>query len=311
MTVCIANVAAKSKAIVMVSDKAVAYSGNMLVPLVSDTDARKFLRIGNTFWYALLGGDPSFAFNVVKAAERSLEKKSDKKLSDSVGGMMYCMKSAYQKCRESAVVDQVLKPRLLSKNLLVARPITMQPLGEEISLAVLTLAKEFKTNSNLLICGFDSKREPHIFSVTNPGKCDLHDTTGFFAVGVGATTAIARLLILEARKEDQLGLALYQAFDAKVNAEVVEDVGFNWDAEILVPGRPAIRVPDRVVRLIERAYENLPLTPFASGSRKAAQTMASLKMSAKLAKRLTSFVDSVLSKGDPIRARRRRQTVAR
>jgi len=221
------------------------------------------------------------------------------------------MKSAYQKCRESAVVDQVLKPRLLSKNLLVARPITMQPLGEEISLAVLTLAKEFKTNSNLLICGFDSKREPHIFSVTNPGKCDLHDTTGFFAVGVGATTAIARLLILEARKEDQLGLALYQAFDAKVNAEVVEDVGFNWDAEILVPGRPAIRVPDRVVRLIERAYENLPLTPFASGSRKAAQTMASLKMSAKLAKRLTSFVDSVLSKGDPIRARRRRQTVAR
>ncbi len=76
MTVCIASFAAKSKAIVTVSDKSVTYGGKDSIPLVSDTEAQKFLRIGETFWYTLTAGDPSFAFSVVKAAEKTLTKRT-------------------------------------------------------------------------------------------------------------------------------------------------------------------------------------------------------------------------------------------
>ena len=54
-----------------------------------------------------------------------------------------------------------------------------------------------------------------------------------------------RLLTLDTEKEDHLGLALFQAFDAKVNAEITQGVGYNWDAEILVPGRRADAIAKR------------------------------------------------------------------
>lgn len=273
MTVCIANIAARSKAIVMVSDKAVTYESNTGMPaLVADTGARKFFRIGDTFWYMLVGGNPSFAFDVVRNAERILARMADKNLPESLGGMMYCLKSSYQKTRDKAVEDRVLRPRLFDKNLVTARSSNLQPLSDEVFLAITTTAKEFNPECRLLVCGFDAKNKPHIFTVTNPGKSDLHDITGFYAVGKGAITAIARLLILEARIEDRLELALYQAFDAKVNAEIVETVGYNWDVEVLVPGYKAIPVPNPVARVIERAYEDFPLTPIAFGQSNAKST---------------------------------------
>lgn len=300
MTVCIASFAAKSKAIVMVSDKSVTYGGKDSIPLVSDTEAQKFLRIGETFWYTLTAGDPSFAFSVVKAAEKTLTKRPEWKVADSVEGMMQCLKLAYQKTRETAVVDTILKPRMLSKNLVVARPTTMQPITEDVFLAVTTLAKDFKPDTSLLVCGFDAKREPHIFSVVNPGKCNLHDTSGFFAVGIGATTAISRLLILEAQKVDRLELVLYQDFDAKVHAEIVEDVGYNWDAEVLIPGRPAIQVPPKIIRLIEGVYADFPQTPLVE----AKNTVRVAKLTSEKRNRtrmetLTKFVDSILDKAKP------------
>jgi hypothetical protein len=103
MTVCIANVAASSKAIVMVSDKAITYGDTDIdsVRLVSDTEAQKVLRIGHTFWYALIAGEPTFAFDVVEAAAKMIAKKPDWKIENRVESMMYCLKSAYQKCRDA------------------------------------------------------------------------------------------------------------------------------------------------------------------------------------------------------------------
>ena len=297
MTVCIANVAAKAKAIVMVSDKAVTYGDKDSIPLVSDTEARKFLRIGKTFWYALIAGDPSFAFEVVKSAERILAQRDELALSSTVSGMMDCLREAYQDCRQRAVEETVLKPRLFTRKLVVERPVSLQPLPEDVLIALTTLAKDFKTNCSLLVCGFDESREPHVFSVTNPSKCALHDMTGFFAVGIGATTALSRLLVLEAQKDDELDLALYQAFDAKVNAEVVEDVGYNWDAEILVPGREAIPVPPYAVQIIESLYRDFPLTPIVKGN-KANPSQTTEKKNKEIHKKrlekLSKFVDSVL-----------------
>ena len=260
MTVCLATIAEKSRAIVMVSDKAVTYGHkDSLAPMQYDTDVKKVRRIGTTFWYALIAGDPTFALQVVDSAEQIIAKKPD--VAESLMGMMACLKAAYKKKRETLVSDLVLSPRLLTKELLVSRSKELLPLDREFFVEVSDEAKSLKTGSSLLICGFDTKGEPHIFSVTNPGVVNTHDLTGFHAVGIGATMAISRLLILESLKEDALPLAIYQAFDSKVNAEVMQGVGYNWDAEILVSGTEAQEVPKRIRSLVEGIYESLPLTP--------------------------------------------------
>jgi len=245
----------------MVSDKAVTYGGrDSLTPMQYDTGVKKFCKIGNTYWYALIAGDPTFALSVVDGAEQIIGGTSD--LPDSVTGMMQCFKVAYKKRRAALVEDVVLSPRLLNKDLFVARTTDLQPLDQEFFFGVSAEAKALKTNSSLLVCGFDKNARPHIFSVVNPGVVNVHDLTGFHAIGVGSTMAISRLLILEADLADHLGLALFQAFDAKVNAEVTQGVGYNWDAEILLPCKKAVPLRQDVALLIENIYRAHPYTPF-------------------------------------------------
>jgi len=207
----------------------------------------------------LIAGDPTFALQVVESTERIIAEKTH--LPESLMGMIACLKIAYKKQREALVSDVVLAPRLLTKELFVARDKDLLPLDPDFFVEVSDEAKRLRTNSSLLICGFDSSSDPHIFSVVNPGIVNSHDLTGFHAVGIGATMAISRLLILESLKEDSLPLALYQAFDSKVNAEVMQGVGYNWDAEILVAGKKAKEVPRGIRNLVEAIYESFPLTP--------------------------------------------------
>jgi hypothetical protein len=313
VTVCLASFAAKGKAIVMVSDKAVTYGddedSSSSGPMQYDTGVKKLKRIGRTFWYALIAGEPTFAIDVVDGAEQIIAQNPE--LSASVTGMMACLKASYKKRREALAADRILSPRMLTRDLLVARTSDLLPLDQEFFFGVSAELKNLKTRSSLLVCGFDSKGLPHIFSIVNPGIVNSHDLTGFHAVGIGAKMAISRLLVLESRKEDKLELSLYQAFDAKVNAEITQGVGYNWDAEVLVSGHSAINVPDRIARMIERAYEGLPLVPFADGKKKAQQLVKEFKMSAQLARPLSQFAESVLAKAKPPRSAPRKSNRAR
>jgi len=172
MTVCLATFAEKSKAIVLVSDKAVTYGGatdedsSGSGAMQYDTGVKKVKRVGETLWYALLAGDPTFALNVINAAEQIIAHTPD--LPNSAMGMMSCFKAAYKKRREELVSDRVLAPRLLTKDLLVARTSDLLPLDQEFFFGVSAEAKNLKTNTSLLVCGFDSNSKAHIFSIVNP-----------------------------------------------------------------------------------------------------------------------------------------------
>ncbi|MGO9210789.1 MAG: hypothetical protein ACLPXM_06510 [Terriglobales bacterium] len=162
MTVCVGTIAAKSKAIVMVADKALTYrAGGPAMQF--DTGIRKILPIGQSGWYVLVAGDPSFAGDVIEQAKSALAR--DPTLRASVAGMMNCMKEAYQKCRETAVVDHILSPNLLNKQLLVARPNKLLPLPDDHYDQVITDVQEYQAGTSLLVCGFDGDRkpQPHIF----------------------------------------------------------------------------------------------------------------------------------------------------
>lgn len=263
MTVCVAAFAQNSKAIVMVSDKAITYSGS--TPLQSDTGIKKVRRIAKTPWHVLIAGDPTFALKVIEICESHLvarKKKDGIDLASSAEGMMACMKASYQRARRELVEDTVLSPRMLTPKLLVERSKELQPLDPDLVTQLLNACGKANAETSLLVCGFDPDNHPHIFSVVNPGKIGNHDLTGFHAVGMGAKTALARLLMLDAQKRDHIALALYQAFDAKVNAEIVQSVGYSWDAEILVAGKSK-NVPPHILTLIDNVYAAFPKDPYA------------------------------------------------
>ena len=262
MTVCIASFAEKSKAIVMLSDKAVTYASG----LQSDTGVTKLRRIGDSGWHVLIAGNPTFALKVINAAEGKLAE--DPTPQGSLHAMMDCLGQCYQNVRDKAVDDAVLRPNLLTRELLVSRPRTLLPLHDDLVISMHESASRYRVRTSLLVCGFDSTGGPHIFSVTDPGTSDNFDMTGFHAVGIGAQTAIAENASARSGPRGQLPLALYQAFDAKVNAEIMQGVGYGCDAAILVRGQnKRSNVPRAIIRLIDNVFMSHPNTPFKSEDR--------------------------------------------
>jgi 20S proteasome alpha/beta subunit len=262
MTVCIGTIAWGEKAIIMVADKAVTIRGPGQ-SMQADTSVRKIMPIGDSGWYALWSGSPTFAVDIVSRISQSLKK--DRSRADSWQSMMDCAKRAYQECREVSVVDNVLTPHLLTKELLVARPATLLPLERDHYMALVDKIDDYEVDCSLLVCGFDKFKKPHIFSFDDPGVYKNHDATGYWAVGIGTQTALARLMDLNTSKRDDLVKALYGAFDAKARAEIMQGVGYGWDAEILPAGKSkAIPIPDRFIHLIDDAYNAFPSSPFDS-----------------------------------------------
>lgn len=190
MTICVAAFAAKSRAIVLVSDKAVSRGiGGTTASLQWDTGVRKILSIGETGWRVLVAGDPSFALRVINQTEVLMRKPNSEyaRADESCHLMMQCVTCAYKDMRAEAVQDIVLQPLLLDKRLLTERPKTLLPLPDDSFDAILVSVGKLKTNCSLLVCGFDATG-PHIFSVSGPGAAALHDMTGFHAIGVGVGT---------------------------------------------------------------------------------------------------------------------------
>ena len=286
MTVCVAAFAEKSKALVMVSDKALTHSS----VYGADTDIQKMLHVGKSNWRALVAGDPSFAKKVIRDAASEIQK--DKTINETQFAMMNCVSRSYQKSREESVVDQILTPRLLTKELLtkellVGRRSELLPLPGSYSDDVLRELRAFQAQCDLLLCGFDSGGTPHIFSVVEPGVSIDHDMSGYHAIGSGAAFAIAKLLSWDVNRNRPLAEVLYRAFDAKAHAEIVSTVGFAWDGYVLTRRR-GWRVKLSVRKALDDLFVQVNRSPFdtspKSRTRKKLQTRV-LKFAATVMKR--------------------------
>lgn len=260
MTVCIGTIAWREKAIIMVADKALTVRGSGL-SMQAETGVKKIMPISTSGWYVMWAGTATFATDVVSRVALALKQYPSE--ADSWQSMMDRVKEAYQQCRELSVVENILTPHLLTKDLLVARPATLLPLEKDHYMGLIDKLDEYEVDCSLLVCGFDKNDKPHIFSFHDPGVYQNHDETGYWAIGIGTQTALARLLEMETLKDDDLVKALYGAFDAKARAEIMQGVGYGWDAEILSVRKPqSIQVPRKIIDLIDDAYMAFPGSPF-------------------------------------------------
>ena len=178
MTVCIGALAAKSKAIVLVADKAITYTSHSSALLQWDvTGLCKIVQIGTSCWYVMLGGDPTFALQVIKTCETDCADNLE--VTGCVWKMMDCLAGAYASVRKQRIEESILRPRFLTVDDLIRRDPNLPPLDPTLLQTVNTAVDQFCIDCDLLVCGFDNQKEPHVFLVREPGTSFPYDLEGF------------------------------------------------------------------------------------------------------------------------------------
>jgi hypothetical protein len=256
MTICIAALAADSKAIVCVADKALSYGEE----IQWDSDSAKMIYLEPANSIVMFSGDESGISSVLSTfleteGECGFGKTKTRK---------WC-EQKYKEALDETLGIKFLQPRLLDREKYVAA-ITAAQINPYIS----SVAKEidaFNLKCDLLVCGFDVTNEPEkrgkpfIFDLSHPGQAADMTHTGFQAIGSGWSAAVSRMLWSEHKRSNPLERVLYDAFDAKAIAELTPSVGFEWDAAITI-GRNRHQVPDEIKEIVEQAWVHSTRSPF-------------------------------------------------
>jgi hypothetical protein len=261
MTVCIASVAERGGAIVLIADRMVSL-GNV----TGEGITTKLLRVGDSPWSALVSGYLSLAERIIQETGAKIADKPT--IAESFLEMMDCVKAACQTVYDQRLEDEVYHPRGLTPALVVQRPSDLLPLDPLLLWQIELERKQFQNDAfvSMLVCGFEQSqpRRPHIFTVETPGVCESQDTDGFAAIGIGAEVAISRLYAHEHGPDEDLVAVLYHLFDAKAWAEISPGVGYESQIWLMLPGRPEpVPVQKDIVTLLSDVFDAHPSTPLA------------------------------------------------
>jgi hypothetical protein len=286
MTVCIAAIAAKSKAIVCIADRALTFAG-VSASAQTDSGVTKIVDIPGTHWCAMFSGDDlTFPERVLGLVANDLVKgkpnQCDRAKIEAV------VKTAFETCWNREVEDEVLKPKILSIASLTADPKDARLLDSTYLSALAGEIADYRHICSMLFCGFDLTG-PHVFMARTPCQIVPCDWQGFQAIGAGEETARNHLIWSEFDKDDSLEGVLYDVFNAKVATEVLQGIGYAWDWRIIIAGQKPKPLPKRVDRLIDRAWETLNHSPYAPALSKKERAPANWK------KMLSKFANELLS----------------
>lgn len=283
MTVCIAAMAAESKAIVCIADRKLTYpgyGGNS----ESDSAILKIIDLPG-HWCALFScQNLTFPKRVLDQVESKLTGKTDVSLIE----METAVKQSFETCWWDEIEDHILKPILLTRADFAQRPTTQQPLDRSLVVKLAKEMSEYKQICSIIFCGFEGNT-PHIFTASAPLDVDPSDWEGFAIVGEGLETARNQMLWNGYEKDDTLPEVLYEVFNAKVATEVLQTIGYEWNWRILVPGKKPEPLPDEIDKAIDKLWIEHNLSPFSRKSRVKPEQVEKWKKDVK------DFTDGVLN----------------
>lgn len=261
MTVCIAAIAAKSKAIVCIADRALTFTG-WAADSVTDSGVSKIIDLpGN--WCALFSCESlTFPKRVLGRVTQAVSNMPTVTLQD----METAAKSAFSQCWWEELEEQILIPLHLKKDDWVSRSKDVQPLDSGLVARITDKMLEHKQNCSIIFCGFEGTT-PRLFVVSTPCQFDDYDWQGFAIVGEGIETARNHRLWANYDPEDSLAAVLYDVFDAKVATEVLQKLGYAWNWRLLVAGKKPEPVPKDIDKLIDRLWIESNRSPFSKKSK--------------------------------------------
>jgi hypothetical protein len=286
MTVCIAAIAEKGKAIVCIADRSLTFKG-VAANTETDSGVTKIVPIPKTNWCAMFSGDsltfPERVLGLV--TEAVIAKKpaevTRKFIEDEV-------KVAFEKCWEREVEDQILKPNLLSVAAFTAKEKDARLADTKFIATISDHIANYQHVCSMAFCGFDSAGA-HIVGASTPCQIDPYDWQGFLAIGAGEDSARNQLIWSEYEKEDDLDSVLYDVFNAKVATEVLQGVGYQWDWRVIVPHARPKPIPKKIDRLIDRVWTVYNRSPYAPKLKRLGRLPRNWK------KQISDYTSSLLS----------------
>ncbi len=254
MTICIGVLAADSKAIVCIADRYMAYTTD----IAGETDSVKILPVGDNGAHALISGSED-------AVGRVLAKliQHDDLGKNRSNTQKYC-EAAYREAEREMLSMRFLGPFLkieaYEEALLQGQVnAVIKSISDEISQARKDTNQPF-FQCGFLLCGFDEHKKPYILNLSAPGGCVDLTLTGFSAMGSGSGYALQNLLGGWERSYP-IDRALYEVFDAKSDAELDPNVGWDWDAVVLTADK-IISVPEETKTMLDRVLVQQNRSPY-------------------------------------------------
>jgi hypothetical protein len=251
MTVCLASLAAKSRAIVCIADKSLAYGDD----IQWDSDSSKMFRLNPSGAIVLFAGSET---PISELLSRLIVIQD--RLGTSKAQTKQLVEAECQAAIEFLIDHEFLIPMRLTREEYVAGTTggSINPHMEGLARDI----KNYRFECSLLICGSEKAR-PWILHVDEYGIATDLTTTGFQAIGSGWEKATSTLLFSEHTREDDIERVLYEVFAAKVFAEMTPHVGFEWDAWVMFPDQLGTHVvPESIKDIIERVWAKYNRSPF-------------------------------------------------
>ncbi len=251
MTVCVAALAQKSKAIVCIADTAISYGDS----IQWDSDSSKIFELNPSGTLVLFAGGEEATSRVLgKVIARADE------IGNDIAETRKILESEYEEAVNELITAKYLTPRLMTKAEYIKA--TSLPEINSYIRGIATEVQNYVADCSLIVCGFDVNGKPFILSVDAPGVAIDMTTTGFHAIGSGWEKSISKMLFLEHKRAHPVERTMYDIFDAKAFAEMAVGVGFNWDTWVITDDRKAHKVPEKIDLLVEHLYVEHERSPF-------------------------------------------------
>lgn len=236
MTVCVAMLCDKSKALVLTSDKMIGVGY-----IETEPDIKKLIELHKNWSVMFAGDDITPVSNIVDRAKATLAGDS----SFSVQAVIDAMQASYEKERTDEADDLYLAPRKWTREKF--RTEGKQLLPETLYADIEDKLARHELEIELLVAGFDNNGVGHIFCIDSKVKRGIPqrgDVLGFCAIGGGSVGATYMLYYRKCCPQMKIREALYYAIEAKYFGEYAGSVGLKTDAWVWRSGEQPIPLDD-------------------------------------------------------------------
>lgn len=172
-------------------------------------------------WLAMVAGNDISPATAILQKIDAMPKGSPANLSS----VSRIVRSAYRAQRREQIEDEILQPMGFTLDSFHA--LGKQQLTEREHERILEQLRFYELPVEFVVHGFDGdgRREPHIFTIENPGKCSYYDKIGFWAIGSGQHQAVASLFANQYSRWASLEVCVARVLAAKMAAESAVGVG--------------------------------------------------------------------------------------
>lgn len=238
-------------------DKMVSMSGYFS----GDDVVRKIDPIAFGWTSMIAGNDVSPAVPILAKLR---ERRELEPYPETLSNMGKEFKSAYKEHRLELIEDEILSPSGFTWE--TFRRDAKAQLTDQAHERMLDRIRTYELDLVFIVSGFDVAGKPHIFSVSNPGKCDYYDKIGFWAIGSGQHQAIASMFANHYHNYDRIEDCVAKVMAAKITAETASGVGkTTW--LMVHPSEPrnrTIHISSEAMEKFRGEWNSLPKLPKSS-----------------------------------------------